>query len=488
MDSKVLLIILDGVGIGKKDSFDASRYLTTLHDFSRCRLKASGESVGLPKGFMGNSEVGHTHIGSGRLLDQDLIRINKSIKDNSFFRNKILLDSFKKIKTENKSLHLMGLCSDAGVHSHINHLFALLKLAKKCNIENVFIHVFTDGRDTPVKSGISYIRKIEKFCSSLGVGKITSIIGRYYAMDRDKRWGREHMAYECLVNNKGNKFSKAMKAIKYAYQNGETDEFIKPLIINEGRVQNKDCIVFFNFRSDRARELTCAFTDNKFNYFKKSKIKVDFISLTEYDKKIKSKVIFPPEVPKNTLGEIISKKNKKQLRLAETEKYAHVTFFLNGGREKPFPKEKRILIDSPKISTYDKKPEMSALKITKALLPTIGKYDLTVVNFANGDMVGHTGNLEKTIEAIKVLNKCVRAIKMKCNNIKINMIVTADHGNCENMKGDKVTTHTTNDVYFYLNKKVKLKNGCLYNVAPTILELMRIKKPKELSQSLITRV
>ncbi len=485
MGSKVLLMILDGVGVGKENKYDTTKYLTSMYNLSKCKLKASGKHVGLPNGFIGNSEVGHTHIGSGKLIDQDLIRINKSIKDKSFFKNKTLLDSLNKIKKSNNALHLIGLCSDAGVHSHINHLFALLELAKKVKLKEVYIHVFTDGRDTPVKSGIKYIKNIEKFCSKLGIGKIASIIGRYYAMDRDKRWGREHIAYECLVNNKGKKFFSSKKAIEFAYSQGQTDEFIKPLIINKNRLKNKDCIVFFNFRSDRARQLTTAFTDNKFNYFKKSKIKVDFICLTEYDKKIKAKVLFPLEIPKNSLGEIISKNNLKQLRIAETEKYAHVTFFFNGGREKPFSKEKRILIDSPKVSTYDKKPEMSALKITKALLPTIGKYDLTVMNFANGDMVGHTGNLEKTIEAIKILNKCIRIIKKKCLNKKINLIITSDHGNCEDMEGNSATTHTKNDVNLFINKKIKLKKGALHNIAPTILELMRLKKPKEMSESLI---
>ncbi len=491
--SKVLLMILDGWGIRKSQKYNSIKigstpyYDSLIKKYPTSVLKASGEAVGLPRGFMGNSEVGHTHLGAGKLISQDLMRINKAIKDKSFFKNKCLNKYFAKVKKEGKALHLMGLLSDGGVHSHINHLFALLKLAKIHDLKNVYVHCFTDGRDTPCNSGKKYIQKLLNFMKRNKIGEIASIIGRYYAMDRDKRWYRQHIAYDAIVNEKGRKFDNPIKAISTAYKNGETDEFIKPLIITKkDLVHPNDCFVFFNFRSDRARELTKAFTEHDFKNYKCNKVPVNFICLTQYDKKIKAEVVFLPHKSKNSLGEIMAKKNFKQLRIAETEKYAHVTFFFNGGRESPFPKEDRIVIPSPKVTTYDKKPEMSASKITKALLPTIGKYKLTVLNLANGDMVGHSGNLNATVKAVEYLDKCVKKIIEKCKKENVTVVVTADHGNCEEMFGKYKTTHTLNDVYCTIvsDEKYKLKNGCLYNIAPTILKIMKIKKPKDMAKSL----
>ncbi len=495
-DKKVLLMILDGWGIRKSKKNNAIKqgktpYYDNIHKkYPTCVVHAAEKSVGLPKGYMGNSEVGHTHLGAGRMIPQDLLRINKAIKDKSFFRNKVLNKAFKKVKKKGKALHLMGLLSDAGVHSHIDHLFALLKLAKKHKLRDVYVHVFTDGRDTPTKSGKKYIKELLQFMKKNKIGSIASIIGRYYAMDRDKRWYREHKAYDCIVNEKGRKFDDPVKAIDWAYKNNETDEFIRPLIITEKDLVHKnDCFVFFNFRSDRARELSRAFTEDKFKNFKRENIPVDFICLTQYDKDIDAKVVFKSQEPKNTLGEIMSKKGKKQLRIAETEKYAHVTFFFNGGRENPFENEDRIVIPSPKVSTYDKKPEMSAYKITKKLLPTIGKYDLTVLNYANGDMVGHTGSMKAVVKAVETVDKCMKKVIEKCLQKDVKVLVTADHGNCEEMCGKYQTSHTLNDVYCTLvekDSKHKLKDGALYNLAPTILELMDIKKPKVMAKSLLS--
>ena len=494
MDTKVLLVILDGWGIRRSSVNNAIKLAKTpnydmlIKTHPTSKLKASEKSVGLPKGFMGNSEVGHTHIGSGRLIEQDLLKINRTIKDKSFFKNKCLVQAFTRAKKKNKALHLMGLLSDGGVHSHIDHLFALLKLAKQIGNEEVYVHVFTDGRDTPCNSGKKYIKKLVSYMKKLGVGEIASIIGRFYAMDRDNRWYREHIAYNCIVNEKGRKFDDPVKAIQHAYDMGETDEFIKPLIITKkDLVHPNDCFVFYNFRSDRARELTRAFLECNFEEFKCDKIPLDFVTLTQYDKKIKTKVVFPSKIPKNTMGEIVSKAGLKQLRIAETEKYAHVTYFYNGGRESPFKNEDRIVIPSPKVSTYDKKPEMSALKITKKLIPTLGKYDLTVLNFANGDMVGHSGNLKATIKGIETVDKCLGKVLVAAKKKGICVMITADHGNCEEMFGKHKTTHTLNEVYFTLihDKKVNLKNGNLYNIGPTILKLLKIKKPKEMASSLI---
>ena len=484
---KLLLLVLDGCGIRKSKAGNALKlaktpFLDQLNKYPHSLLQASGPAVGLPPGVMGNSEVGHMTLGAGRIIDSDLVRINKSIKDGSFFHNKALVAAFDHAKENNEKLHFMGLLSDAGVHSHINHLFALLELAKKKNIKEVYIHVFLDGRDTPPKSAVKYIRQLQSKMKELGVGTLATMMGRYYAMDRDNRWNREHKAYDCMVNCKGRKRSDPIKAIQEFYAQGETDEFIKPTIFtNKCVVDERDSVIFFNFRSDRARELTRAFVWGEFNHFKRKKIiDLHFVTLTQYDSLVKVPVAFPPTFPTETLGEIIAKAGLTQLRIAETEKWAHVTYFFNGLCECIFPKENRIHIPSRKVTTYDKTPEMKVTQITDTLLDNCNKYDFFVVNFANGDMVGHTGNKISTIKAIEAMDIQIGRIVDEFPGI---ILITADHGNCEEMTGDCQTSHTTNQVPLViigLGKKTKLYNGGLADVAPTILSILNIKKPKEM--------
>ena len=506
---KTILIILDGWGIKKTNHFNAITHAKTPNfnklwkDNPHTTLFAAESYVGLPQGFMGNSEVGHLHLGAGRLIQMELKNINNKIKDKSFFANKIILKAMKNTKKHNSTLHLMGLVSDGGVHSHINHLFALLKMAKQNKVKNVLIHCFLDGRDTPPKNAKKYIKLLEKKCKTLKIGKIATIIGRFYAMDRDNRWYREHMAYTAIVNGQGYKFNTAIKALSAAYKRGETDEFIKPsIIINKKDTSNKkkiqtveenDSIIFFNFRSDRARELTRAFVDGKFHKFKRKEIiKKTFVCLTQYDKKIKADVAFPPHVNKNILGEIISKNNLRQLRIAETEKYAHVTFFFNSGRDGPFPKEDRLMIPSPKVKTYDSIPQMSCLKITKTCIKKIKskKYPLIVLNYANPDMVGHTGNFKAAVNAIEHVDAELGKLVNSAKQNNYNIIITADHGNAEEMIGIHKTSHTTNKVpcIFITNKPYKInknKNNSIANIAPTILTILGLKPQKIHSNSLL---
>ncbi len=484
---RLLLLILDGWGINPRKEGNAiasakTPVLDSLYKkFPHAQLKAAGPAVGLPGGVMGNSQVGHLTIGAGRIIESDLMRINNAIKNRSFFKNKVLLDTIRGAKRRKEKLHFMGLLSDGGVHSEINHLFALLELAKKENVNEVYVHAFLDGRDTPPKSAEKYIRQLQQKMKQLGVGQLATIMGRYYAMDRDNRWKREHKAYDCMVNCQGRKEVDPTKALQKAYARGETDEFVKPIIFtNKCVVDENDAVIFFNFRSDRARELTRAFVWGKFKEFQRKKIiGLRFVSLTQYDSLVKVPVAFPPEVPQKTLGEVIATAGLSQLRVAETEKWAHVTYFFNGLCECIFPNEKRIHIQSRKVTTYDKTPEMKVAQITTTLLKNINHHQFFVVNFANGDMVGHTGNLKAAIKAVEAVDKQIGLLVEKFTG---KIVITADHGNCEEKKGACSTCHTSNNVPLIgVRISGKLKNGGLADVAPTILDIMGLKKPKEMT-------
>ena len=487
----LILIIMDGFGIkrGKRgnavNSANLPNYNRYLKSFPNTTLKAAQESVGLPKRVIGNSEVGHLNMGSGRIVFQELTRINKSIKDKSFFKNKVLLSAINNSKKKNKNLHLIGLLSDGGVHSSIGHLFALLNLCKLNKMENVYLHLFLDGRDVPPKSALSYLRKLTKIIKKLKTGKISTIIGRYYAMDRDKRWHRTERAYNLLVKTKGKQYFDSINAIKEHYKKGITDEFMEPIVFDDFKgIKKGDSVIFFNFRSDRARQISSAFVSKNFKFFKRNKVKVTFVSMCEYDKKIKTPIAFLPLKIKNTLGEVLTKSKLRQLRIAETEKYAHVTFFFNGGIEKPNKNEDRITIPSPKVATYDLKPEMSAYMVKDEIIKQIrkDKYNLILLNFANPDMVGHTGKLNKAITAVETVDKCIKSVVDEVIKKQGIALITSDHGNCEEMKGKYSTSHTLNDVPFILiGKDVKLRKGVLADIAPTVLQLLGIKKPKEMT-------
>lgn len=501
---KSILIILDGWGIKKTKRCNAIK-LAKTPNFNKyweanphTTLYAAERHVGLPDGFIGNSEVGHTNLGAGRIIPQELMKINEEIRKGTLYKNKVLLTAMQNAKKNNSALHLMGLLSDGGVHSHVNHLFALLKMAKDNKVEHVYIHCFLDGRDVPPKSAHKYISLVEKKCETLGIGRIATIIGRFYAMDRDNRWNREHKAYDMMVNGQGFAYKSAQEALNAAYKRGESDEFVKPSIMlskhrHRKHVQEHDSIIFFNFREDRAREITRAFVQGKFRNFKRRKlIHLDFVCLTQYDKNIQAPVALPPEVPKNTLAEILSRNRLPQFRIAETEKFAHVTYFFNGGREKPFPMEDRFLIPSPHVMTYDKTPAMSAYKITDEAIKRINakKYSLIVLNFANPDMVGHTGKLDVTIKAIETSDECLGKVVEAAKKNGYNILITADHGNAEEMCGVHSTSHTTNKVPFIAitNKKyavIQEKESCIAQVAPTILKIIGIKSPVEYAKPLI---
>lgn len=499
-----ILCILDGFGISENEKDNAIKLARKpnidkiFNEYGYVLGNASGTFVGLPKGQMGNSEVGHLNIGSGRIVYQDLTKITKDIEDGTFFDNEVLKKSVEHCKNNNSSLHIMGLLSDGGVHSHITHLYALMQLAKDNNIKNVYIHCFMDGRDTEPNSGIKFIKELEQKIEEIGVGEIATVAGRYYAMDRDKNYDRVKKAYDVLTKSdlNSNSIKDAESVIKESYKEEVFDEFILPAITTENkevsRIKDNDSIIFFNFRPDRARELTRCFVDDEFDFFSRKKLEnINFVCFTDYDESIKNKyVAFKKEDIKNTLGEVVSKKGLRQIRIAETEKYAHVTFFLNGGKEKPFDNEERVLVPSPKeVPTYDLKPEMSAYEVCEEVLNAIDseKYDLIIVNFANPDMVGHTGILNAAIKAIEAVDKCIGLIYDKIEGTDTNMFLCADHGNAEKMsdeEGNPFTAHTSNQVPFSLvsNKHYKLKEGgSLCDIAPTLLELMNIEKPKEMT-------
>ncbi len=501
----LVLIILDGFGFRPEKDGNAISMAKTpnfdwiLRDYPHTTLDAHGEAVGLPPGTMGNSEVGHLTIGSGRINYQDYSRINHAIDDGSFFKNEVLGKAFQTAAAGGGTVHLMGLLSDAGVHSHQKHLFALLKAAKAAGAKRIVIHCFLDGRDTPPKSSQTYVKSLEKELT--GVGEIGTLVGRYYAMDRDKRWERVQIAYDALTLGKGTVHKDPVKAIEEAYAQHVTDEFIQPYVfgdVSKNRMKDGDVVVFFNFRPDRARELTQALTDSQFDGFVREKFPKlgGYVCLTQYDKNFPLPVVFPPNRPKRVLAELVSEKGLKQFHTAETEKYAHVTYFLNGGIEPPFPGEERLLIPSPKdVPTYDKKPEMSAGAVTEAALAKIREgVPVVLMNFANPDMVGHSGVLPATVKAVEVIDDCVGKICKETLARGGTVLITADHGNCEQMvdeHGGPHTAHTLNPVPFHLIgdrfKNAKLKSGRgLQDVAPTILQILGIPQPKEMTgESLI---
>ena len=453
---------------------------------------------------MGNSEVGHTNIGAGRIVYQKLTKITKSIEDGDFFSIPEFTEAIENVKKNNSKLHIMGLLSDGGVHSHQRHLYGLLELARRKGLDNnVFIHAFMDGRDTLPASGEGYIQELQEKMQEKGVGKIATIAGRYYAMDRDKRWDRVEKAYNAIVRGEGVLAKDPIQAIEESYQKEVFDEFVVPTVITDAndkplaKVENGDSVIFFNFRPDRARQLTRAIVDDKFDGFKTDKLDIDFVCMTEYDDTMPNvKVAFKSEELVNTFGEVVSKLGKKQLRIAETEKYAHVTFFFNGGREEPYPGEDRILVNSPKVATYDLQPEMSAYEVTEKVVEAINskKYDSIILNFANTDMVGHTGNIDAAIKAVEAVDKCVGEIVEAVQKQNGVLLITADHGNAEQMidykTGEPLTSHTTNLVPLILvgMENVELKDGRLCDLAPTMLDIMEEQKPKEMTgESLLIR-
>ena len=502
MAGPVMLIIRDGWGINpggkqlREQNGDATLLANTpfheklYRDYPGSKLSASGSDVGLPNGQMGNSEVGHLNLGAGRVVLQDLTRINKAIADGELMRNRVAQKTFEAARGHR--LHLLGLVSDGGVHSHYNHMIALANAAKAAGADDIFVHAFTDGRDSSPTGGRDYLKTCEKELKKSGA-KIVTVVGRYFAMDRDRRWDRTKKGWDAVVLGRGEvcKDSPA-EAVDRQYRAGKTDEFMPPLIFahaNEQRVRDGDVVLFFNFRADRARQLSQAFLFKDFDGFDREIWpQVKFTSLTEYDIRFESPFIFPPADLKNILGELVSKAGKTQLRIAETEKYAHVTYFFNGGVEKPFPGEERKLIPSPKVATYDLQPEMSAFEVTDELLARMSKFDLIILNFANPDMIGHTGVVEAGVKAVEAVDKCCSRIIPKLLALDGKCIVTADHGNCEQMRnpdGSPNTAHTTNLVHFvYVAKgatEFRCEDGILADVAPTLLFLLGMEKPKEMT-------
>ncbi|OQB48621.1 MAG: 2,3-bisphosphoglycerate-independent phosphoglycerate mutase [bacterium ADurb.Bin157] len=506
--SKVLLVVLDGFGCSDVTEGNAiaqadPEFINKLfHERPFTKIAASGLDVGLPAGQMGNSEVGHLNIGAGRVVYQDITRINKSIEDEEFFENKAINDLIEQLLAADKSLHLYGLVSDGGVHSHIDHIEAILKLAKKKGLKKVFIHAFTDGRDTAPTSGVHFIRSLVERTQKIGVGKIASISGRFYAMDRDNRWERVEKAYQAMVLGVGNRASDPVVAMEASYKVNVTDEFVVPVIIEENNtpvalINEGDGILAFNFRADRMREITKVFTLPEFKEFQRKEMSVKYVSFTHYADEFKFPVAFPQQRLTDVLGEVIAKNDLAQLRLAETEKYAHVTYFANGGYETPFPKEERYMVPSPKVKTYDLKPEMSAFEVCDYLVEKIknGDYPFILVNFANCDMVGHTGIMEAAVKAVNTVDSVMSKIIPIAYDLGYSCIITADHGNAEKMVSDETgepfTEHTVNLVPLCLlsRSSVELRSGGkLSDIAPTVLELMGLEQPESMTgKSLILK-
>ena len=499
--NKALLMILDGWGIGNGTKSDVIAQMPTpywdslLAKYPHSQLQASGEYVGLPDGQMGNSEVGHLNIGAGRIVYQDLVKINRACADNSILENPAIKKAFEFAKANGGDVHFMGLTSDGGVHSSLVHLFKLCDIAKHYSLENHYVHCFMDGRDTDPRSGKGFIAQLEEHLATTG-GKIASIIGRYYAMDRDKRWERVKIAYDLLVNGVGEATTDTVDAVQKSYDNEVTDEFIKPIVHvdGEGRpvatIKDGDVVIFFNYRNDRAKELTQVLTQKDMLEEGMKTLKLDYYCMTPYDASFTGvSIIFDKENVENTLGEVVSKAGARQLHIAETEKYAHVTFFLNGGRETPYENEERILINSPKVATYDLKPEMSAFEVADALSAELAKetYDLAIVNFANGDMVGHTGVYEAIEKAVVTIDKCVEQVVETARQHGYQTIIIADHGNADNAMnadGSANTAHSLNPVPFVFvsdSYKGEVKDGILADVAPSILKVMGIDAPKDMT-------
>ena len=499
-----VLMILDGYGLNENTNGNAVAQAATpvmdklMAEYPFVKGNASGMAVGLPDGQMGNSEVGHLNMGAGRIVYQDLTKITKAIQDGDFFDNKALLAACENVKKNGSALHLFGLVSDGGVHSHNSHIYGLLELAKRQGIEKVYVHCFMDGRDTPPASGKEYVEELEAKMKEIGVGKVASVMGRYYAMDRDNRWDRVEKAYRALVCGEGEQAVSGPEGIKASYDKDTTDEFVLPtVVVEDGKpvatIKNDDSVIFFNFRPDRAREITRTFCDDAFDGFERGdRVKTTFVCFTEYDVTIENKLVaFVKEEITNTFGEYLAAHGLKQARIAETEKYAHVTFFFNGGVEEPNEGEDRILVKSPKVATYDLKPEMSAYEVCDKLTTAIksDKYDVIIINFANPDMVGHTGVQEAAIKAVEAVDECVGKAVEALKEVNGQMFICADHGNAEQLidyeTGEPFTAHTTNPVPFILvnaDPAYKLREGgCLADIAPTLIELMGMEQPKEMN-------
>ena len=500
MKKPVILMILDGFGIGleaekRGDAIKAAKKPNIDKLFAEnpvTKIGASGLDVGLPDGQMGNSEVGHTNIGAGRIVYQELTRITKSIEDGEFFENEALLKAVDNAAQEGKALHIMGLLSNGGVHSHNTHMYAIVELAKKKGVKNVYVHAFLDGRDVPPTSGKDFVEECANKLKEIGLGKIAIVMGRYYAMDRDNRWDRAEKAYSAMVYGEGNKACCAVKAVEDSYANDVTDEFVVPTVCEENAtVKPGDSLVFFNFRPDRAREITRTFVDPEFKGFERKNgfFPLTYVCMTQYDASMPNvEVAFKPQSLKNTIGEYISNKGMTQLRIAETEKYAHVTFFFNGGVEKPYEGEDRILVKSPAVATYDLQPEMSAYEVTDKLVAAIktGKYDMIILNYANCDMVGHTGVFEAAVKAVEAVDECVGKVVAAIREMDGVALITADHGNADKMidaDGSPFTAHTTNLVPFcVVGYPCELREGGrLADIAPTMLKIMGLPQPAEMT-------
>ncbi len=501
MKKPLLLCIMDGFGINSAESGNAVKAAKTpnldllFETCSNTTLDASGMAVGLPDGQMGNSEVGHTNIGAGRIVYQELTRITKSIKDGDFFENPEFLAAVENCKKNDSALHIMGLLSDGGVHSHNTHMYALFELCKRAGLSKVYLHCILDGRDVPPSSGKDFVKEADEELKKIGVGKIATVMGRFYAMDRDNRWDRVEKAYEALALGRGVIADDAVASVEQSYLGDVTDEFVVPVVVFEngvpvGKIEKGDSVIFANFRPDRAREITRVFVDPDFNGFEREYKEVFYVCMTQYDKTMPNvKVAFKPQSLTNTLGEYLSKKGMTQLRIAETEKYAHVTFFFNGGVEAISEGEDRVLIDSPKVATYDLKPEMSAYEVTDAILPRIksGEYDVIILNFANCDMVGHTGFMDCAIKAVETVDSCVGKVYEAVKEMDGIMLITADHGNADQMldpeTNETFTAHSTNPVPFIVaGKDVALsEGGCLADIAPTMLKILGLEQPEEMT-------
>ncbi|MTE26601.1 2,3-bisphosphoglycerate-independent phosphoglycerate mutase [Winogradskyella ouciana] len=501
MNKKVILMILDGWGKSPDPKVSAidnanTPFIDSLYTkYPSASLRTDGLHVGLPEGQMGNSEVGHMNLGAGRIVYQDLVKINLAVKDKTLQEEQVLKNAFQYAKVNNKKVHFLGLVSDGGVHSHINHLFGLLDAANDYDLEDVFVHAFTDGRDVDPKSGYGFILELEEHLKKT-TGKLATVTGRYYAMDRDKRWERVKLAYDAIVNGQGESTDNILKSIQNNYEENITDEFLKPLVISDdnknpiAKVEEGDVVIFFNFRTDRGRQLTQALSQEDFHEYNMHKLNLHYVTLTNYDDNFEGiNVVFNKDNLSDTLGEVLEKHNKKQIRIAETEKYPHVTFFFSGGQEDPFKGETRILRNSPKVATYDLKPEMSAFELRDALIPELkqGDTDFVCLNFANGDMVGHTGVMEAAIKACEAVDVCVKDVVTTALENDYTTILIADHGNCETMinpDGTPHTAHTTNPVPIILiDKDLKeIKDGILGDIAPTILKLIGIPQPEAMTQ------